>query len=182
MAKICMNEKTVRRQQEIEEGLLKLMLEEKFERITVTDLCEHLGLARRSFYRYFDNLEDVLNSAMERLFQDMVQPSGNITVEEITRTFRFWEERKIVLTALDKGNLLDKFFEYTMRYSDIRMLQKLQTPEGAVPGMERETAMFLVGGMVAMMTDWYRHGFEKTPEQMAELAYRFLFRRILKEQ
>ena len=64
MAKVCTNEKTASRQRWIENGLLELMQERKFEKITVTELCLHLNLSRRSFYRYFRDLEDVLEVRM----------------------------------------------------------------------------------------------------------------------
>ena len=65
MAKLCTNETTTARQRWIENGLLELMQERKFEDVTVTDLCRHLNLSRRSFYRYFDNMEDVLDCLLD---------------------------------------------------------------------------------------------------------------------
>ena len=61
MAKTCTTEKTAARQRWIENGLLELMLEKRFEDISVTELCDHLSLSRRSFYRYFSDLGDVLD-------------------------------------------------------------------------------------------------------------------------
>lgn len=71
MAKACITEKTAARQRGIENGLLALMLENRFEDISVTDLCQQLNLPRRSFYRYFTDLEDVLDSLMNHTMQDM---------------------------------------------------------------------------------------------------------------
>ena len=71
MAKACITEKTAVRQRGIESGLLTLMLEKRFEDFSVTDLCRHLNLPRRSFYRYFTDLEDVLDSLMNHTMQDM---------------------------------------------------------------------------------------------------------------
>ena len=71
MAKQCATEKTAVRQRWIENGLPELMQERRFDEITVTDLCLHLALSRRSFYRYFHDLEDVLDSLMNHTLQDM---------------------------------------------------------------------------------------------------------------
>ena len=60
MAKVCINEKTAARQRWIEKGLLERMEKCRFEDITVTDLCQQLDLSRRSFYRYFRDMEDVV--------------------------------------------------------------------------------------------------------------------------
>lgn len=66
MAKSCVSEKTAQRQEWIENGLLQMMQEQKFEEITVSGLCRNLNLSRRSFYRYFHDLDDVLDSLLAR--------------------------------------------------------------------------------------------------------------------
>ena len=69
MTKICTKEKTAARQRWIENGLMELMQKCKFEDITATDLCRYLELPRRSFYRYFNDMEDVLDSLMNHTFR-----------------------------------------------------------------------------------------------------------------
>ena len=73
MAKTCVTEKTAQRQEWIEQGLLELMKENGFDQITVSELCRHLGLSRRSFYRYFRDLEDVLVRRICSLFSREMQ-------------------------------------------------------------------------------------------------------------
>ena len=53
MYKICQTEQSNRRQRELEQGLLQLMLRRNYEDISVSDLCDHLQIPRKSFYRYF---------------------------------------------------------------------------------------------------------------------------------
>ena len=100
MAKICTNEKTAARQRWIENGLLELMQERKFEDITATDLCGHLDLSRRSFYRYFSDLEDVLDALLNCLFQEMVIADSSLSIPEMEKVYAFWLLHKDVLSAL----------------------------------------------------------------------------------
>ena len=94
MAKICVQEKAAARQRWIENGLLELMQKHRFEEITVTDLCQQLHLSRRSFYRYFGNLEDVLDSLMDHTFQDMAICNSALTVSDLEKYYAFWSHRK----------------------------------------------------------------------------------------
>ena len=60
MYKICQTEQSARRQRELEQGLLQLMLRKNYEDISVSDLCEHMALPRKSFYRYFSSKDGAL--------------------------------------------------------------------------------------------------------------------------
>ena len=66
MYKLCKTEQSARRQQEIEEGLLAMMLQQPYEEISVSDLCKKMDLPRKSFYRYFGSKEDALYGLLDR--------------------------------------------------------------------------------------------------------------------
>ena len=99
MAKACTTEKTASRQRWIEEGLLELMQKDRFEDITVAALCRHLSLSRRSFYRYFEDLEDVLDSLMHHTFQDFASPNTVLNIRELQINFQFWLEHRSLVTV-----------------------------------------------------------------------------------
>ena len=52
MYKLCKTEQSARRQKELEQGLLKIMLQSRYEDISVSELCDNLNIPRKSFYRY----------------------------------------------------------------------------------------------------------------------------------
>lgn len=174
MAKTCVTEKTAARQRWIENGLLELMLQKKYAQITVTDLCSHLQLSRRSFYRYFDDLDDVLNSLMDRTFQSLAYIPLEPTVEDLTESYRFWVERRELLDALFHGGLIEKLFEFSLRYTSFQA-------EASKSDLHRDRQRFIVGGFVSLIISWYAEGFQKTPEQMARISHRMLYEPFLKK-
>lgn len=176
VAKNCVTEKTANRQRWIEEGLLELMLTKPFGALSVTDLCRHLELSRRSFYRYFDNLEDVLNSLLEHTFQIMPMVSSVPTVEDLKISCEFWVEHRRLLDALYNGGLIDKLFEFTQRYAGS---YSSDLPE-LVSEQFRDRQMFIVGGFLSLTISWYMEGFPKTPEQMARVSHKMLYEPFLK--
>ena len=51
MYKLCKTEQSAQRQRELEYGLLDAMLVKNYEDISISDLCDHLQIPRKSFYR-----------------------------------------------------------------------------------------------------------------------------------
>lgn len=182
MAKTCITEKTAQRQRWIEDGLLELMLRSKFEAITVTDLCQYLGLSRRSFYRYFHDLEDVLDSLLHHTFQEFAISSRFVTVQELQKNYDFWLKRKDLLKALISSGLSSKITEFTLQYTDETSILPCLDDNDLGMDIRRETRLFIINGSVSLMVAWYGEGFQKTPEQMAQITHRMLTQPILRNR
>lgn len=179
MTKICNNEKTAERQRWIENGLMELMQKNKFEDITATDLCRYLEFPRRSFYRYFDNMEDVLDCLMNHTFQDMAIADTGLTVSELEKYYEFWFYHKPLLNALAHSGMHSKIFEYTMRYADEESLRKYLPVHDLGMNLSKEMNLFVISGLSSLMISWHADGFQKTPHQMACIAYRMLSEPLL---
>ena len=65
MYKKCATEASAARQRQLEQGLLAAMSKRRYEEITVSDLCEELGIPRKSFYRYFSGKEGALHALID---------------------------------------------------------------------------------------------------------------------
>lgn len=172
MAKQCVTEKTAARQRWIEQGLQEMMLQEKYSAISVADLCRHLQLSRRSFYRYFDDLDDVLNSLLDHTFQKLVIAPQEPTEAELEQTLRFWVERKDLMDALYYGGIIEKLFEFCLRYTDF---SDEESPT------RRDRHVFIIGGFMSLLISWYQEGFRKNPAEMAALSYQMLYEPFLKK-
>lgn len=182
MAKSCVTEKTAQRQEWIENGLLELMLIKKYEEITVTDLCRYLKLSRRSFYRYFRDLDDVLDSMLNHTFLSMGIPDYLPDIEDIRKNFEFWIQHRTLFDALHRSGMIDKLFEYTLRYTEPLAIEEHLAPDDLGMDIRQEASLFATSGSVALAIAWYSDGFRKTPEQMAQIAYRMLFTPILEQK
>lgn len=181
MAKVCTNEKTSARQRWIENGLLELMQERIFDEITVTDLCQYLPLSRRSFYRYFHDLEDVLESLMDHTMQDMAIINSVPTIPELENYCAFWLERKSLLSALSRSNMHSKLAHYTLKYSNRDALEQNLSREDLDMDLGAEINLFVVSGLSSLLISWHQEGFRKTPGDMARIAMRLLFKPLLKQ-
>ena len=62
MYKMCKTEQSAQRQHLLEQGLLKAMLTHHYDEISVSDLCQSIGIPRKSFYRYFSGKDGALHA------------------------------------------------------------------------------------------------------------------------
>ena len=179
MAKVCTNEKTTVRQRWIENGMLDLMQERKFEDVTVTELCRYLELPRRSFYRYFHDMEDVLDSLMNHTFQDMVIADTGLTVAELEKYYEFWFCQKPLLNALAYSGLYSKFVQYALKYTDEENLKEYLSNDDLGMDLSREMNLFVISGLFSLLISWHEEGFQKSPNQMAQISLRMLSKPLL---
>ncbi len=103
MNKICTTPKSEARQLQFQDTLFKIMAKQRFETITVVLLCKEMGVSRKTFYQYFDTLEDVLYQVIDREVKN-----GFLRLEvhpEIKEFFLFWKERKWLLDVLEKNGM-----------------------------------------------------------------------------
>lgn len=77
----------------LQKAALDLFLERGYENVTATDIAEHAGLARRTFFRYFADKREVLFAGSEQL------PAAAIEAVHATPTPR--SALDTVLHALD---------------------------------------------------------------------------------
>lgn len=63
MYKICKTPRAEARQMEFQDTLIKM---QKMKDITIVSLCKEMGISRKTFYQYFDTLEDVLYVILDK--------------------------------------------------------------------------------------------------------------------
>lgn len=92
MYKICKTTRSEARQREFEDTLIRMLDKHKMQDITIVSLCKEMQISRKTFYQYFDVLEDVLYVVLDREIRN-----GFLLLEvtpEIGKFFLFWKERK----------------------------------------------------------------------------------------
>lgn len=66
MYKICKTPRAEARQMEFQDTLIKMLKKQKMKDITIVSLCKEMGISRKTFYQYFDTLEDVLYVILDK--------------------------------------------------------------------------------------------------------------------
>ena len=175
MYKICQTEQSTRRQRELEKGLLELMLRKKYEDISVSDLCGHMQIPRKSFYRYFSSKDGSLYSLIDHTLADFFQmplppkkTRGN-AVGDLDLFFAYWYENKAFLDALQRSGLSGILVQRANAFAlqEGHLPKKLKTAPAQLQGL---ALSFAVCGLLSMTLSWHQQGFPISPDEMTRLA------------
>ena len=181
MYKLCKTEESSLRQREIENILLKLMLEKHYDDITVSEICLAANMPRKSFYRYFDGKEGVKQALLYHTLSDfssfqLIRGRGidYKLREEFEGVFAFWKSKKELLEAFDKSGLIGLLVESANSFAmeEYKDIEKYLLDSG-----DREKVIafqFAVSGLMTMTINWYRSGFAESIPNLARTVTKII--------
>ena len=184
MYKFCKTEQSFRRQRELEQGLLSVMEHKQFEEISVSNLCERMGIPRKSFYRYFSSKDGALRALLDHTLMEFYDTGklegirGGTPVGDLERFFLFWKSNRRLLEAILRSNLGGMLVERAV---------SLAKQEELMPGyvrdweeMLKDVAMsFVVCGLMSMVLQWHKEGYRIPAERMSQAAVSMLSRPLI---
>lgn len=144
-------------------ALLELMKVYQYSEITITQLSQEAKLSRKTFYRLFDDKDNVLILLFDGLYYECFSEIKSRNVkhywELVQLYFDFWESRKEILFLLNKNALLPHLFEYVYRHADsiFVAVRTSETAEQFVDTLPYLLA-YSVGGMHSMLIKWVESG------------------------
>lgn len=161
MYKICKTEKSAERQKLFQTTLLSMMKRLTYKEITVTALCKEMQTPRKTFYRYYDTLEDVLAIVIDDVLRDAflyleVKP-------DMDGFFTYWKNQKTLLDVLNKNQIIYLLIERIYkRMEDERFGNEITYEEIQKAGQ--------IGALLHMLLIWYDAGMKQTPEEMSQIT------------
>ena len=188
MYKLCKTEQSARRQRQLELGLLKAMQQRNYEEISISELCQSMGVPRKTFYRYFSSKEGTLYALIDHTlmeFEDFDRESrltGKRTIQrDLERFFRFWQQNGSLIAALDKSGLSGVLFQRAVDYAltEVTSLNRFLPDESR--DVQNNAVMFAVFGLLAMVMRWHNDGYRTPVPELTEMAERLLTRPLFPE-
>ena len=176
MYKHCNTEESAHRQRQLEQCLLELMADIPYDQITISQICEQIGISRKSFYRYFDSKEGCLHALLDHTIMDGssyymsgTDDSGS-DLSFFTRIFEYWQNQTLLLNGLEKNGQSLQLLQRTVRYiltEEPNYAQYMGIPQDHV----MEHIVFTVGGLMGLVLTWHHEHYQKTAEQMGMVLY-----------
>lgn len=157
----------------IAEALLQILEEKPYHEITISEVAARADLSRRTFYRHFETLDDVVDYEIQTLcdefiagFEDRPHRKGDLT-NATELFFDFWSGKRAVLRLLSGSNraafpqqaFLDMVYEK-------RLIQMNTTAPKETYYMYR----FAIGGLWNMLLQWAADDDPPTPEAMSRIV------------
>ena len=181
MYKLCKTEQSANRQHELEAGLLAAMTSHRYEEISVSDLCDQLGVPRKSFYRYFSSKDGALQALLDHTLMEYesfplnTAPGEKRTVQkELERFFQFWIHKKSLLDVLERNNLSGMLIERSIAYaiSGAPVPQRFFAQDAQE--VRDQVTTFMVCGLMSMILGWHHAGYPHSPQHMSAMAVRLV--------
>ena len=163
------NKKSIER---ISNAMLEILKEKEFDSISITEICNKAEVARKTFYRNFNNKEDVIKTSIDLKLSEFTSTgilTEGVNPLELSECYiQFWYDRKDFLKLLLERNLFSILnYKYDIYMQDLRRLMK---------GDEEETPeieyflKFISGGFWNVLQTWVRKDFKETPKELAKLT------------
>ncbi len=176
----CSTTKAAAQQRLIERCLLNVMQHTPYEKITVSSLCEHAELSRKTFYRLFDSKEDVLHALIDHTILDFESfdysvPDGTEQAYgELLRYFAYWRHCKPLLDALSSNRQSTLLLERCLIHISTEDSEVVRVMGAKLHPFSSEIVLFTLCGIMGLVISWHHRGYDKSIQDMASIMHHLL--------
>lgn len=160
--------------QMIVSALFELLDEKEYSKISVSEIVKRADVARRTFYRLYDNKEDIIRNYFEQLcqeYQNSYPKLDSYNFKQIAREyFSFWYQYRDRLLKFHKSGM-DDILYYSISSTSTQVIKSRIAQEHMrqVKGLEY-FADYSGGGFISLLFCWIESGMEVAPEQYADMV------------
>ena len=156
-------------------AMYQLMLKKEYDDICVKDICDKANVSRMSFYRYFNNKEDIFITICDERFAEFYEsfisnkePTFEMFLKDIMAFFkRYSKEIKILKKAGKINMLIDQFLSYASY-----LLNRLKGGENIKKYRNNPlTIPFFSGALFMVLVSWCNNNFKDTEETMTKRLF-----------
>ncbi len=158
----------------ITEALLKLMKEKSFYQITIAELTKKAELSRRTFYRYFNTILEVLKYLLNKKaieFTEFILKQPDRRLDTVVLIyFGYWSKQKDFLLLLKEHDLLPLLLDCFVPEIQEKVYQDSKQEKTIIDYSYR----FICAGIWSMLIKWLEDGCTYSPEQMQKIGHNIL--------
>lgn len=159
-------------------ALSDLMLEKRYEDITVQDIIDRANVGRSTFYAHFQDKEALATDNLAHILDSLAgaMGSGNASPHELLPgrdLFEHIREHYPMFKAMTSGHGLEMFFDKGQAYWSQRLTGPLQTmlPAGQEASIPIPIlANFVAGTLVTLLKWWIDNKMPYDSDRMAEIV------------
>ncbi|TCS36768.1 TetR/AcrR family transcriptional regulator [Reinekea marinisedimentorum] len=152
------------------QALYILLKRYQFEELTVEQVSAKSGLSRRTFYRYFESKDELLNAALANLIEEYAEDLSaqeDLNIDNVARVFfNFWSRHLDLLRVLDRSDLLFKLLD-SMNKKIPEIYRALKNDKDGYGEHRMYVLCFSIGGFWNTLIHWMRSGVVLSPEEFA---------------
>lgn len=158
-------------------AMTRLMEKKSFISITVSDVVNEAGLSRGTFYRFFNNIVDLMDYIildLKSIYQTNVHPILASNDEKTIKDFlaKFYiatKEGRIPFFNILLENLSVLFTKLNEHIDFLNVSDDAQIGEKYIPTL-------FINSVVVVAKVWARYGYKEDPREIAEFTYNYIYR------
>lgn len=169
------DQRSIRSGEMIYRGLVTLMGEKDFATITVSDLVDAAKVGRTTFYRNFDEIEDVLRMRCDQVVEGLlgylqtyrpkhIDESPTTILKPVLRYFYLHSE---LVELLMKAKRI-----YIFEEAMLNRFEPFKSMFGAFYGVEEDYVDYVmavrIGGVTNILIHWIETGKKQAPDELAD--------------
>lgn len=157
----------------ISEAFVKLIVFNDYHCITIKQLCEVAGVARKTFYNNFRVIEDVVHF---QIFSTFLELENNINFDVITlddclyKSFEFVRSYKEIVVLYHKRGLLTIAQKYLASYISKKHYDIFIGEELPKKSYYEYLFSAVASLLISIVTTWINHDFEETEAELVSLT------------
>ncbi len=180
--------KSSARRRQFEDCLWENLLKLPYNDISISDLCQQVGVSRRAFYRHFHDKEECFCGILNRSFQRAllhVADAATHSTNSLDLSFAMveaWQDQRTLMDILIKNNLLGLQISQLVRFikeEERQVLDLLKTPELNV---DDDILICYLGGQLSLAVQWHLRGYDTPPEEMAKKYHRLVWHPLFQKK
>ncbi|TPR13161.1 TetR/AcrR family transcriptional regulator [Apilactobacillus timberlakei] len=161
-------------------SLFQLMNEGNYDDITVTNISDNADLARRTFYRYFKNKNDLLdyyyNETINEYFAELnnlITSNKKISFDMVLQTFFefFWNKRDETRTLIKQGLFFNLFLKSSSNlksvYKNVAMPWHINNDDEKI----QYVLNFFIGGYMNIISRWLMKEEPESSKAISKIVY-----------
>ncbi len=167
----------------IRQAFLDLLAQKSLNSITVTEVCKLADINRGTFYKYYNDIDDLLrqisDSILDDIYKLMLSSSEEKNAENrdlhglLNDALEVVLQNADILTMLKNIDILNVIvpkFIFALKPAVSELLEKMS------PKLPENEAMyltdFIMGGCGAIVQEWLRDGMTISKENIADMIYK----------
>ncbi|HYP41998.1 MAG TPA: TetR/AcrR family transcriptional regulator [Chloroflexia bacterium] len=164
-----------RTRQVLGEALVALMLEKRYDTITVQEIIDRANVGRSTFYAHFLDKEDLLQIQVAELVVNLGRHmerggAGNRIVPSL-ELLRHLRESYALIRALVRGRAMETVLKTMQTHLSLHVEARLarSLPSGSAPAVPLPVvAQYVAGALMTLFQWWLDREMPESPEQIEE--------------
>ena len=176
----AINKQVERTRKWIFNALLTLLGKKPYNEIKIANIAEEAGVARQSFYRNFENKDDIIIKYIEDIFSEFVTKATKSETFKITGYsdlyslfFEIMLKNKNQLIQLKNASLsyliYKTFIDFGKKINNELFPENITSDKKVFPDY---FAKYQIGGFLSLTIEWIENDMTETPEELGMILQR----------